>query len=314
MRVLELYAGIGGCAAALRDRAEIVGAIEQSDVALAAYRANFPHPTLEKNLNGLNAADLAAFDADLWWMSPPCQSFTVRGAQRDLDDMRAKSFVRLVSIIERVRPRTIALENVPAFSASRAHALLLDALGAAYHVKERILCPTAIGIPNRRARYYLVASIDHLADWRDGYAGPRRTLSTFLGEVEDRDPALDVPSATVAKYHWAMQILERGDEAACARCFTSAYGRSPVRSGAHLRTARGVRHFSPAEILCLLGFPEAYALPAFILGLKDPRPSSPLLPFDSAAGGRVYRRAWSLIGNSLSVPAVQEILSIVPDG
>jgi hypothetical protein len=83
-------------------------------------------------------------------------------------------------------------------------------------------------------------------------------------------------------------------------CFTSAYGRSPVRSGSYLALAPRaectgddpppLRRFSPAEVLRLLGFPAAFRLP-------------PELPRDAA---------WHLAGNSLSLPAVRAVLAAVP--
>jgi site-specific DNA-cytosine methylase len=291
VRALELYAGIGGFAAALRARGRgdvVACAIEQSDVAAAVYRANFLAPVLEKNLSGVKARDLAAFEADLWWMSPPCQSFTLRGARRDLDDPRARSFLKVLDLVRAVRPPRIALENVPAFQGSRAHDALLEVLASAeYAVREHVLCPTELGIPNRRERYYLTAAIA-ASDLADETGAPpedprRRPLAAFLDPAADGDPALAVDPAIGDRYRYAMQILDPEDPSASAPCFTAAYGRSHVRSGGFLRTsAGGIRRFSPAEILRLLGFPEGFALP--------------------------YVRAYGLAGNSVSVHAVTEVL------
>ena len=44
LRVLELFCGIGGCAAALGDRAQIVAAVDINQVALSVYRQNFSSP------------------------------------------------------------------------------------------------------------------------------------------------------------------------------------------------------------------------------------------------------------------------------
>ena len=43
--VLELFCGIGGVAAALGNRAQIVAAVDQNRRALSVYAANFAHPT-----------------------------------------------------------------------------------------------------------------------------------------------------------------------------------------------------------------------------------------------------------------------------
>jgi DNA (cytosine-5)-methyltransferase 1/tRNA (cytosine38-C5)-methyltransferase len=288
MRALELYAGIGGFAAAIEGRAQIVAAVDQSDVALSAYSANFAHATWEKNIMGLSADALARANADLWWLSPPCQSFTVRGKQLDVDDTRAKSFLKLVSVIEQVRPRCLALENVAAFAGSLAHRSLIEALQrAGYSIRERTFCPTEIGVPNRRPRYYLVASTGALGDWR----APSRGMRPLADYVDDStDEALLVDGSIAHKYSGAMHVLEARGDSRPAQCFTSAYGRSYVRSGSFLSTDRGIRRFSPHEILALLGFPRSFRLPASI----------------------AREKAYGLIGNSLSVIAVREVLGIVP--
>lgn len=284
-----MFAGIGGCAAGLGPRARVVAAVDQNRGALEVYRHNFPaHHAVPKAVQSLADADWRGWDADLWWMSPPCPPFTRRGLQRDLDDPRAASFRTLVGRIDEHRPRYVAFENVPGFVDSRAHALLLATLdGAGYARRETLLCPTELGLPNRRARFYLVAGRDTLADWPE-----RRGPSVALADVLDPQPAPELwcDDGLARRYDGALNIVDATSEAAVTACFTSAYGRSPVRSGSYLRTPAGLRRFSPAEILRLLDFPREYSLP-------------PGLPRDVA---------WRLVGNSLSVRAVRWILTAIP--
>ncbi|RMH21013.1 MAG: DNA cytosine methyltransferase, partial [Acidobacteria bacterium] len=172
-RVLELFCGIGGVAAAVAGRAEVVAAVDVNRHALAVYRHNFDHPVVAATLESLPAARLAAWEADLWWLSPPCQPFTRRGLGRDLDDARARSLVALIDRLARLTPPWVALENVPGFRGSRAHALLRRTLErAGYHVAERLLCPTELGVPNRRRRFYLVAGLEPPLPWPDPAAAP----------------------------------------------------------------------------------------------------------------------------------------------
>src|SRR5206468_1707773 len=136
-RVLELYCGIGGCAAALPDGSEVLAALDISEPALAGYRRNFSHPASICTLEALRPHD-SRLGAELWWMSPPCQPYTRRGHGRDLGDPRSASFLHVLQLIAAVRPPRLALENVPQFQASRAHALLRATLeGSGYEVRER---------------------------------------------------------------------------------------------------------------------------------------------------------------------------------
>ena len=158
LRVLELFCGIGGCAAALGERAEIVAAVDINQVALSVYRHNFSHPVQVRAIESLPVQVCRECEADLWWMSPPCQPYTFRGRQLDVHDPRAESLLTVIERIAEIRPRYVALENVPGFCGSSAHQRLratLDAHG--YDVQEQILCPTQLGVPNRRRRFYLVA-------------------------------------------------------------------------------------------------------------------------------------------------------------
>ena len=290
LRVLELYCGIGGCAAALGSRAEVVAAVDIHEGALSVYRHNFAHPTVTATLDSLPTHRLLDWAADLWWLSPPCQPFTRRGLGRDDADPRTASLLSLISILPTAPPAFLALENVPGFQESRTHGLLLHKLTTlGYEVREEILCPSSLGVPNRRERYYLVAGREGLATIASPRAAERRPLVDFLDTSPTEE--LAVEPDLVERYRHALDIVDPRDTRAVAACFTSAYGRSPVRSGSYLQTSEGnLRRFSPAEILRLLGFPDGYWIPADLS----------------------LHQAWRLAGNSLSVPAVRQVLSVIP--
>lgn len=290
LRALELYCGIGGFAAAMDGRASLVAAVDVNRVALSVYGHNFPHARVASLIESLTAEKLGRWNADLWWLSPPCQPFTRRGLGRDLDDPRAETFLAALDRIGAVRPRYLGFENVPGFEGSRGHQRLLATLEEAGYgsVRECLLCPTQLGVPNRRRRYYLVAARGRLEPLPEP-GGRRRTLTGYL----DAGPAseLAVEPELVERYRGALHVVDPGDPGAVTHCFTSAYGRSPVRSGSYLGVGDGVRRFSPAEILRLLGFPDAFSLP-------------PELPLENA---------WRLAGNSLSLDAVRWVLACIPE-
>lgn len=299
MRILELYCGIGGVAAALDPSVEVAAAVDQSEPALSVYRHNFPgHPVVAKRVDSLDPRWLRGLAADLWWASPPCQPFTKRGNRRGLEDPRADTFQALLRHLDAVRPEAFAMENVEGFQGSDGHDLLratLERTGYP-HVREHLLCPSDFGVPNRRPRFYLVASRTELLA-ESFEPGPQPTLPELL----DREPADDlwVDDEIVQTYHHAMHIVDvdmaevEGETDAVTNCFTSAYGRSHVRSGSFLRTRDGrVRRLSPVEILRLLGFPESFRLPPTLR----------------------RQNAWRLVGNSLSLVPVRWVLSAYCSG
>lgn len=299
LRVLELFCGIGGCAAAVGDRVHIVAAVDINSIALAVHRLNFPSPPLHvRTIESLPAAWYRDREADLWWLSPPCQPYTSRGRRRDLHDDRAQGLLAVIDRIAELRPRYVGLENVAGFQGSQSHQRLRATLDAGgYQVRERILCPTQLGIPNRRPRFYLVASsAGSLVD----QAGPSQSEIPRLAarrfrvrQILDAAPAdiLWMPDDFRARFRGAVHVVDADDPLAETHCFTSSYGNSVVRSGSYLATPRGVRRFSPTEILRLLYFPASYRLPDDL----------------------TVRKAWQLVGNSLSVAAVRHVLAAIPE-
>jgi len=287
VKALELYAGIGGFAEAWSGPAV---AVEQSPVAARVHAQNHGHPVWRDNLERVRLERLAAAEADLWWLSPPCQPYTGRGQRRDLADPRARSLVHLLELLRSAQPRFVALENVPGFVGSQAQAALLEAL-AGYQVQERLLCPTELGVPMRRRRYYLVAARDGDLVTPAAAAPPPRRLADHARPHLDADPALRLPEDFEARFEGAVGVLDPADPGAVAHCFTASYGRSPTRSGAYLRRADGgARRFAPEEIAGLMGFSGRFAFPEEV-------------PLD---------KRWSLLGNCLSVDAVRAVLTALP--
>jgi DNA (cytosine-5)-methyltransferase 1 len=294
LKVLELFCGIGGFAAATRGRAEVIQAIDLSEHVLQVYKHNFPtHMTRQIGLDRVRPEVLNAGDPDMWWMSPPCQPYTVRGVKQDLDDPRAVSLIHLLGLLRDglVTPTTIAMENVEGFLESRAHELLFETLDAAgyTHRVERVLCPTELGVPARRLRYYLVASREPLlpAPPPARYTAP---LADYL-DAGEPDEALIVPAEDVAKHGPGMRIFDVAQPGLELNCFTSAYGKTFRCAGSYIQLADGrVRRYSPDEILRLMCFPEWYSFPE----------------------GMTLRMRYKHIGNSLSIAAMREILRVVP--
>ncbi len=300
VRALELFCGIGGFAAAVADRGvQIVAALDHDSAALSSYRQNFPdHPARQADLERITAWELTAPAADLWWLSPPCQPYCERGAHRDLDDNRAASLLQLLSLLARIPqkqlPRCLALENVAGFVESQAHGRLVELLAQrGYVLRQRLLCPTELGVPSRRPRYYLTASLSPLAPEQPLFPHSMRPLVEYLDPelLETAPEELIVSLEVMARYGGALRILEPMDLCACTTCFTSGYGRSVVNAGSYLRCGSRVRRFTPEEIVRLLHFPTSFRFP----------------------DGMSLRKRWGLAGNSLSVVAVREILKAFPE-
>ena len=299
IKALELFCGIGGfSAAASGTNIRVTGAVDQSPAALEVYRLNFAgHDAFQMNLENITADDLEIFGADFWWLSPPCQPYTVRGAGRDAADPRALSFRRILDVMARMReeclPSYLALENVEGFGRAEMRKRLIDLLSKrGFRIQECRLCPTELGVPMRRPRYYLMASRGQLRPPVLVVDAGLRPLADFLDSAElDMPGHLFVAGDVVSKFGKGFRILDPKDPQAYTTCFTSGYGRSLMHAGSYLRCEAGVRRFAPEEIARLLYFPEGFRFP------------------DRMS----LRKRWHLVGNSLSVAAVRKVLEAFPD-
>lgn len=296
IRALELYCGIGGfAAAAAGTNIRIAGAVDQSPAALDVYRLNFPgHDAWQLNLENVTKEELQTVKADFWWLSPPCQPYTMRGAGRDAADPRALSFRRILDVTARMTadglPSHLALENVEGFARSEMRSRLVRLLSErGYRVQECMLCPTELGVPMRRPRYYLMASRRRLEPPILVADMPLKPLGDYL-DGNGRDGDLLLAGDVVEKFGKGFRILDPTDPKAYTTCFTSGYGRSLMHAGSYVRCAGGVRRFAPEEIARLLHFPEGFRFPDRM----------------------TLRKKWHLVGNSLSVAVVRKVLESFP--
>jgi site-specific DNA-cytosine methylase len=282
LSVLELFCGLGGWRFASGERGRVVAAWDVDEAARATYQANHGERPRSRELATVAVEEIAALGADTWVLSPPCQPFCRMGNRHGLADRRSRAFVRLMEVFEAAPPEQLVLENVEGFLGSDAHDLLSERLrrhGMSW--REERLCPTRFGIPNRRPRAWIVASRRPLAARTPPEIEPE-PLARFLDATED--PALELDPALLARHLPGLDLVSPGDRRSA--CFIAGYGQRLVGSGSFLRTARGVRRFSPAEIARLLGLPASFRFP-------------PELSLE---------RRYRLLGNSLSIPVARWVL------
>lgn len=257
MRVLELFSGLGGWRHALRSRGTVVAAYDVSEAANATYALNHGDQPKARELATVPLAEVAAHGADTWLMSPPCQPFCRMGNHEGLEDRRSRAFRHLMDLFEKAPPDHLVLENVDGFLGSDAHALLSERTRAeGMHQLEFRACPSRFGLPNRRSRAFIVASRKPL-DPRSLPDVAPRPLAAFLDAEEDE--RLYLRPEILDRHYLGLDLVEPGDRRSA--CFIGGYGQRFVGSGSYLKTERGIRRFSPAEVARLLGLPEGFRFP-----------------------------------------------------
>ena len=97
----------------------------------------------------------------------PCQSFSVAGLRKGLDDPRGNLALIYCGLLDHFRPNWFVWENVPGVLSSNSGRDFGAFLGAVaelgYGFSYRVLDAQYYGVPQRRRRVFVVG---HLGDWR----------------------------------------------------------------------------------------------------------------------------------------------------
>jgi DNA (cytosine-5)-methyltransferase 1 len=130
----------------------------------------FPSKVLAHHYPGVpNLGDMTKFrewdiergTVDVLVGGTPCQSFSVAGLRKGLDDSRGNLALTFVAMVDHYRPEWVIWENVPGVlssSGGRDFGSFLGALGQlGYGFAYRVLDAQYFGVPQRRRRVFVVA-------------------------------------------------------------------------------------------------------------------------------------------------------------
>lgn len=224
IKYVSLFSGIGGFELGIQ-RASISSGIDSECVfsseidkhAQRIYKKNFgvmPHGDITQ----INARDVP--DHDILVGGFPCQSFSIAGKQRGIDDTRGTLFFEIARIAREKQPRLLVLENVKGLlSNDKGNTFLtflstLDEIG--YDVEWSTL-NTKWWLPQNRERVYIVG---HLRGSR---------ISTF--------PVL--PILRESEGNDEVQPTESGKRA-WLPCLTTRYGERWIGEGYVRQRVRGI--------------------------------------------------------------------------
>jgi len=208
--VADIFAGCGGGSIGFRQVGfEVVGAVEIDGDAAAAYAANVGVKPLRRDIREVTGRDLlertgvGAGELTLLFGCPPCQSFTIlrRGAaESELDGVRNSLPGEYVRLVDELRPRHIAFENVPGMVDGRWRhrfdELLSDLVKLGYRCRWNVLDAADYGVPQRRRRVVVVGSrlveptlpvASHAASGEGGLQS-HRTVRDAIGRLRPLGP------------------------------------------------------------------------------------------------------------------------------
>ena len=166
MRYLSVCSGIEAASVAWHDLGwEAVGYSEIEK--FPSEVLNYHYPTVP------NLGDMTKYKewnigtVDLIVGGTPCQSFSVAGLRKGLEDPRGNLALTYVGLLDHFRPQWFIWENVPGVLSSGGGRDFGSFLGAVaelgYGFAYRVLDAQYFGVPQRRRRVFVVG---HLTDWR----------------------------------------------------------------------------------------------------------------------------------------------------
>lgn len=170
LRYLSICSGIEAATAAWHPLGwQAAGFSEIDNFARAILMHHYPQVPLHGDFTALTEKDYGAID--LLVGGTPCQSFSIAGLRKGLDDDRGNLALEFIRLAARARPRWVVWENVPgvlSIDGGRAFGSFLGGLAeCGYGFAYRILDAQYFGVPQRRRRVFVIG---YFGNWRPAAA------------------------------------------------------------------------------------------------------------------------------------------------
>lgn len=197
----------------------------------AVLEHHYPDVPLHGDFTTIQKGDYAAID--LLVGGTPCQSFSVAGLRKGLDDPRGNLMLEFGALARRLRPVWLVWENVPGVLSSnggRDFGSFLGMLGElGYGFAYRVLDAQYYGVAQRRRRVFVVGC---LGNWRSAAAVLFERDSLSGNPAPRRETGKDLAAGTV-------RSTQGGSDVDHARAgHLQAFGGNDTRGPIDVATAR----------------------------------------------------------------------------
>lgn len=269
-KFIDLFAGIGGIRTGFESvGGECVFTSEWDESAKKTYQTNFgelPYGDITK----INPIEIPFFDILLAGF--PCQPFSQAGLKKGFDDTRGTLFFNIAKIVKHHKPEVVFLENVRNFATHdngntfKVIKKTLEDLG--YTVYSKILNAKNFGVPQNRARIYIIAFKHDVAfEFPDDLNIPTK-LGTILEKKVDR-------KYTISDKLWAghqrrkKEHKEKGNGFGYSMfnadsTYTSTISARYYKDGSEIlieQKGKNPRKLTPREAARLQGYPDSFIIP-----------------------------------------------------
>ena len=162
MNFIDLFCGIGGIRIAFENNG--FNCVFSSEIDKNAQKTYF------ENFRELPSGDITKVnlyhipDFDVLAAGFPCQPFSQAGKKLGFDDTRGTLFFEIIKILSLHKPKCFLLENVKNLKShdkGNTFSVIKDSLSnLGYHFKYEILNSKDFGLPQNRARIFIIGFLD----------------------------------------------------------------------------------------------------------------------------------------------------------
>ena len=157
MKVIDFFCGMGGASLGyINSGNEVILAIDKWEDALQTHSHNIKDtPVINCDINELNLDSLPK--ADIYHLSPPCQSFSTSGKQNGFDSDNGNLFLTAVHILKVKRPNIFIIENVKGLlnHLKKEYKNIFDGLEE-YNITPILLNAKDCGVCQSRERVFII--------------------------------------------------------------------------------------------------------------------------------------------------------------
>lgn len=162
MRVGSLFSGIAGLDLGLEQAGmTIAWQCEINPQARSILRRHYPNVPCYEDVTTLKGSDVSPID--LLVAGSPCTDLSISGRRAGLDGSQSALFYHFVRLLGEIQPQWFIWENVAGALSSHGGRDMGKALRllaeCGYGFSHRILCASALGVPQRRRRVIVVGHI-----------------------------------------------------------------------------------------------------------------------------------------------------------
>ena len=277
MKAVGLFAGIGGLELAFeRNGFETTLLCENRPAAQAVLSERFPHAQLQADVRDLTFLPKGT---DIVYAGFPCQDLSSSGLKSGINGTKSSLVGEMIRLISKHPPEWLVLENVRFMlhlqkgEAMNTIVSALEHLG--YSWAYRVINTLAFGLPQRRHRVFIVASLNH---------DPRMALfaDDTDGSIVEESPT---PPERPTGFYWTEGAYATGlaDNAI-----------PPLKGGSGLGIPSAPAIFLPNGTIGTPQMRDAERLQGFPAGWTD-----------SAEKAEKPSMRWQLVGNAVSVPVAE---------